>query len=834
MTYKEKQNHENTKVRRKHENILNFHLFRIFRTFVFHLLTLNCPVKSRIPGEKDMPTSYKQPLDKISDLADLLVYRAELHSDKTAYIFLKDGETEECRITYQELDSRARAIAARLQTLGIAGERALLLYPPGLDYIAAFFGCLYAGVIAVPLYPPHPSRPERTLPRIMGVIKSARPCISLTVSSIFAAISPFFLKIPGGKKIRWLVTDEIEGDAGASDWRKPSINGDTIAFLQYTSGSTGDPKGVMVSHENLLCNSELIHNAFRNPDNAHGVIWLPPYHDMGLIGGILQPLYRGFPATIMSPVAFLQKPLRWLQAISRYKGTASGGPNFAYDFCVAKISPEDRESLDLSSWEIAFNGSEPVRAETMERFARAFQVCGFRKEAFYPCYGLAEATLFVSGGDKNELPVIAAYNGAALEKHQAIPCAQHEQTARTLVGCGKISPEQQLVIVNPETLRPCAPDEIGEIWISGDSIAKGYWQHPEETEETFHAYLSDTGEGPFMRTGDMGFVQKGEIFVTGRRKDLIIIRGRNHYPQDIEATVEQSYPMMRPGCAAAFSVETDGEEQLVITAEIERRISQRRREPDKNYQEKDRRGTDRRQPEVDTWLSPDVRQPVIFDEAVEAIRRAVSEHHELQTYSVLLLKPGTIPKTSSGKIQRHLCREGFLNKTLDAVGGGIPEKTGISADSLQAGIDSSLTALRSAPPEAVALLIKSYLKYLAAKVLKTDPLRLDLTEPLTNLGIDSLKAVELQHSVEADLGIACPMLRFLEGPSIEQLTIELRIEKLRIEKYLPISQFSILNSQFSPLSHNQKSLWFMYQLAPESAAYNLFFAVRIRTAGGIS
>jgi amino acid adenylation domain-containing protein len=775
-----------------------------------------------------MPALFEQPLDKISDLADLLTYRADLHPDKTAYIFLKDGEDEECRVTYQELNRRARAIAVRLQSIGIAGERALLLYPPGLNYVAAFFGCLYAGVIAVPLYPPHPARPERMLSRILGVIQNAQPCISLTISSIFAAASPFFSKIPGGKNIRWLVTDDISADTD-SNWRKPAINGDSIAFLQYTSGSTGDPKGVMVSHKNLLCNSALIHNAFQNPDNAHGVIWLPPYHDMGLIGGILQPLYRGFPATILSPVAFLQKPLRWLQAISRYRGTVSGGPNFAFDFCVQKISPEDRENLDLSSWEIAFNGSEPVRAETMARFADAFRDCGFRKEAFYPCYGLAEATLFVSGGAKTELPVIAAYNSTALEKHQAVACSRHEENAQTLVGCGRISPELKAVIVNPETRRCCAPDDIGEIWISGDSIAKGYWQNPEETRETFHAYLSGTGEGPFLRTGDMGFVQKGELFVTGRRKDLIIIRGRNHYPQDIELTVERSYSMMRPGCSAAFSVETDGEERLVVTAEIERCISQRRREPDKNYPEKDPRGTDRRQPEVDTGFSPNVRQPVNFDEAVEAVRRAVSEHHELQTYSVLLLKPGTIPKTSSGKIQRHLCKEGFLNKTLDVLGGGVSEKSGLSPDSLQASIDSSLASLRSAPPEGAALLIKSYLKYLAAKVLKTHPSRMDLTEPLTNLGIDSLRAVELQHSIEADLGIACSMIRFLEGPSIEQLAAEFMKARSEVRGQRSEEKSSHPLPLTSHLSHNQKSLWFVYQLAPESAAYNLFFGVRIRS-----
>ncbi len=636
--------------------------------------------------------------DNMNDLTDLVRYRACHQPISSAYIFLKDGESEAGRLTYQELDRRARIAAVRLQSVGTAGDRALLLYPPGLDYIVAFFGCLYAGIIAVPVYPPHPARPERTLPRLLGIAKNAQPHIALTLSPILAAAQPLFSKIPAAANIRWIATDD-GSDIDSSDWREPDVNRDTLAFLQYTSGSTGTPKGVMVSHGNLLHNSAMIHNSFQNKDNACAVIWLPPYHDMGLIGGIIQPLYRAFPAVIMSPAAFLQKPFRWLEAVSRYKATVSGGPNFAYDLCVHKILPEQREALDLSSWEIAFNGSEPVRPETMERFADAFHDCGFRREAFYPCYGLAEATLFVSGGVKKELPVIRSLDGNALEQHRIIPVNEEDKTARALVGCGKMPSELLIAIVKPETLRTASADEVGEIWVSGKSMAQGYWEKPEESRETFHACLSGTGEGTFLRTGDMGFIQDGELFVTGRLKDLIIIRGRNHYPQDIELTVEKSYPMMRQGCSAAFSVETEGEERLVIAAEIERRHFERRQKADGLPAESDRRSSERRLPEVDPWFSPDVRQPVDFDEAVRAIRRAVSEQHELQVYAVLLLKPGTISKTSSGKIQRHACREQFLNRSLDVVGGDIQQSRLIRADKLQEALSLSVSALRSASPE---------------------------------------------------------------------------------------------------------------------------------------
>ncbi|WP_250121428.1 fatty acyl-AMP ligase [Chroococcidiopsis sp. CCMEE 29] len=576
---------------------------------------------------------------KSATLVELLRTRGQNQPKQTAFTFLQDGETESDSLTYQELDRLSRAIAAQLQSSTVPGERALLLFPPGLEYISAFFGCLYAGVVAVPAYPP---RPNRSLARLQTIVADAQASVALTTTSILSNLERQFAQAPELKTLRWLTTNQI-GDL-AEEWQEPAVSGDTLAFLQYTSGSTAAPKGVMITHSNLLHNLGLIHQCFEHTSNSRGVIWLPPYHDMGLIGGVLQPLYGGFPVTLMSPLVFLQNPLRWLRAISRYRATTSGGPNFAYDLCVRKITPEQLTTLDLSSWEVAFNGAEPIRHETLEQFAATFEPCGFRRQAFYPCYGLAEATLIVSGGLKIAQPVVKTVQTAALEQNRVVQADAEVDNTRTLVGCGQALRYQQIAIVHPEKLTQCADGQVGEIWVSGPSIAKSYWRKPEETQRTFHAYLADTGEGPFLRTGDLGFLEDGELFVTGRLKDVIIINGCNHYPQDIERTVEQSSPSIRQNCCAAFSVDIGGAEKLVVVAEVERRYHTRQAAYPASTA-------------ADSHL-------LETEVVIQTIRRAVSKHHDLQVHTVLLLKPGNIPKTSSSKIQRHACRIGFLNRTL--------------------------------------------------------------------------------------------------------------------------------------------------------------------------
>jgi len=575
------------------------------------------------------------PLDRLpgtffgpSNLVDLLRHRVHHQPDAVAFTWLVDGENEQVHLGYRELDRQARAIAAWLQLKELSGQRALLCYPPGLEFVSAFFGCLYAGVVAVPVYPP---RRNQLHNRIQAIAEDAEAQVALTTDVVLKRIRPLVERSPGLRDLKWLASCHVP--AGMEDqWEAPKVFGDTLAFLQYTSGSTGRPKGVTLSHANLMHNSALIAHCFEHTRSGLGVFWLPSYHDMGLIGGILQPLFIGRPNVMMAPMAFLQRPYRWLAAISRFGGTTSGGPNFAYDLCVRKIPPKDRATLDLSSWQVAFNGAEPVHAETLDRFCEAFGPCGFRPEAFYPCYGLAEATLIVSGGYARQPPTIRAFDAAGLARREVIQRDPEDAAARRLVGCGEALPDGSIVIVDPETRTRLPPQRIGEIWTSSPSIARGYWKRPDETRETFHAYLADSGDGPFLRTGDLGFLIDGELFVVGRIKDVLIVRGLNHYPQDIEATVEKCHPLLRPGCAAAFAVETGDQEELVVLCEVERR-GQR-----------------------------DL--PPIF----AAVRRAIADEHEIAVSSIVLLKAGSIPKTSSGKIQRHACRDAYLEGSLAVVG----------------------------------------------------------------------------------------------------------------------------------------------------------------------
>jgi 8-amino-7-oxononanoate synthase/acyl carrier protein len=563
-------------------------------------------------------------------LVELLRHRAAYQPWDCAYRFLVDGESEEVSFTNHELDRQARAIAAKLQEQDLAGERAVLLYPPGLDFIAAFFGCLYAGTIAVPAYPP---RMNRSLYRIQVIAADAEAKIALTTRGVLDRVQPMARETEFLREMKWLATDEVENGA-ESAWRDPRVRSSTLAFLQYTSGSTGTPKGVMLSHANLLHNSALISHVFEHTRSGTGVFWLPSYHDMGLIGGILQPLYVGRPNVLMSPMAFLQRPIRWLRAITKYNGTTSGGPNFAYDLCVDKVTDDQLAELDLSSWLVAFNGAEPVRPETLDRFCERFGPVGFRREAFFPCFGLAEGTLMVTGGMRTEEPVIVWADARSLESGAVEIVAEGAPGSRRLVGSGENLPDQEVLIVDPQENTRLPECRVGEVWTRGPSIAGGYWNRPDETQYTFGAMLA-TGEGSFLRTGDLGFMKDGELFVTGRLKDLIIVHGLNHYPQDLELTAQRSHPALRAGSGAAFAIETDGQQKLILVHEMERK-------------EKD-----------------DVLR--VAAEAVAAIRREIARNHELVVDGVALIRSGSIPKTSSGKIQRHACRRAYLDDTLSVI-----------------------------------------------------------------------------------------------------------------------------------------------------------------------
>jgi amino acid adenylation domain-containing protein len=738
---------------------------------------------------------------EFSTVVELLRYRSSRQAKQLSYTFLSDGETESDRLTYQELDRSSRAIASQLQSLGLSGERALLLYPPGLEYLAAFFGCLYAGVVAVPAYPP---RNQRNTPRILAILEDAQAAIILTTSSLLSQVQSLFADKFDIDHIHWLATNNLAPGI-EEGWQEPLINIDTLAFLQYTSGSTGTPKGVMLSHGNLLHNAVVTRQYMEHSSNSKFVTWLPVYHDMGLIGGVLQPLYGGFPCIMMPPAAFLQRPYRWLEAISRYRGTTSGAPNFAYELCIEKITAEQRSTLDLSSWNIAFNGAEPIRQETLERFAHTFAECGFRPEAFYPCYGMAEATLMVSGSVKNALVTTKTLQKTALESNHIVDAAANEENSIALVSCGRVVPQQQIIIANPETLTRCEPNEIGEIWVSGPSIGHGYWNRPEETEQTFHAYLQDTGvqrsahensealatagaSGSFLRTGDLGFLHNGELFITGRAKDLIIIRGRNLYPQDIELTAERSHKTLRATSVAAFAVEVEQEECLVVVQELEFRAK------------------------------PNI------DEVPAAIRQAITEEHEVQVYAVVLIKAGTIPKTSSGKIQRRATKAGFLAGTLEVVGSSILEIT----ETTEAEDCLTRTELLAVEAEQRQQLLNSYLQKLVARVLKVTPSHIALEQPLSSLGLDSLKVFELKNLIEVDFRVTISVADFFDGAGIAELTIQIldQVNRNLTSVYLPISKVETATNQH-PLTCTQQQLWFINQLQPGTATYNIPVAIHL-------
>ena len=638
---------------------------------------------------------------------ELLRKKALAHPERRAYTFLTDGETEEVHFTCEDLDRRARAIAATLQDAGARGERVLLLYPPSLEYIAAFFGCLYAGAVAVPVYPP---RLNQNLVRLQSIIEDSQPALTLTTSSSLSRSAAQFDKTPILKNLRYLATDSID-DELTDHWREPNITSESLAFLQYTSGSTSEPKGVMVSHGNLLHNAEMMKHACPHPPNAVFVSWLPLYHDMGLIGNVLQSLYFDASCVIMSPTAFLQRPFRWLDAISRYQAHTSGAPNFAYDLCVRRITATERATFNLSSWKVAFNGAEPIFRETIERFSETFAPCGFRREAFFPCYGLAEATLFVSGGPKESAPQIKATDPGALKQNRISD--RSDEKAQFLVGCGQTLPQNKIVITDPETLLPCEPEQIGEIWLSGPSVAQGYWNRVEENEQCFRAYHADGDDGPYLRTGDLGFIENGELFIAGRLKDLIIVRGLNHYPQDIEQTVEQCSPALRSGCGAAFSVEIAGEERLVVVQEVAAR-----------------------------------RDGVDLSAVVESIRESVTLNHDLQVYAVVLIEPGSIPKTSSGKIRRRACRQAFLEGSLEVV-----ELSKLADTASTPAPDISRELVISTPSEERKALVELYLEHYVRRLFRLSESEVPRHESLSKLGLDSLVAFELSTDIATNLGV---------------------------------------------------------------------------------
>ena len=714
------------------------------------------------------------------------------------YTFLADGEEESERLTYADLDRRARAIAATLEAehepprTGLP-PRALLFFHPGLEFVEAFFGCLYAGIVPVPAYPPRGARPRGA---VGAIAADARPDLVLTTGALLGRREALLDHLPDLARASWAATREIPDEA-AGRWREPPLTGDSLAFLQYTSGSTSTPKGVEVTHRNLMANQEMIRQAFGHDERSVVVGWLPLYHDMGLIGNILQPVYAGGRCHLMAPVAFLQQPLRWLQAIDRYRATTSGGPNFAYEHCLRRVDPAQAAKLDLTCWTTAFNGAEPVRAETLERFAQTFAPAGFDPGSFFPCYGLAEATLLVTGGDRGG-PV-------RTREHPSTPApsdrsaTEKPRKAQRLVGCGRPWMGQVVRIVDPRSRRPVPDGAEGEIWVAGPAVARGYWGRRDETRRTFRAELATSDnsqektQGPFLRTGDLGLFDHGELYVTGRWKDLIILRGRNHYPQDFELSAEDAHPGIRAGCGAAFGVVVDGEERLVLVVEVERRPAG---------------------------------GPIDPEAVADAVRQAVAEDHEVAVHEVVLVRAATIPKTSSGKIRRRTCREQYLDGRLKVVATSASPGESPSREARPEGrIEPA--ALRSLGPEARRRALETWVRGQTARLAGRPAERIEPRTSLLAQGLDSLSLVELQHRAETDLGLVLPWSGLLEDASPADLAARLAEELEsgnRGEPALPPLERTRETAGEHALSSGQRALWTLTRLAPRATAYHLALA----------
>ncbi len=663
------------------------------------------------------------------NLIDVLRHHARERPDQPAFVFLRDGRSDDIILTYAQVDRRARAVAAHLQGMDLAGRCVLLAYPQGLDFITGFLGCLYAGCTAVPTSLPH----RRTLDRFFAIAADAGARLVLSTAPAVAQYRNMTVMgtaaTATGTPIQWHATDEIP-EALADQWRMPSLAPETLAMLQYTSGSTSEPKGVMLSHANLMHNTWAIHRAFGMGCDT-GVFWLPAYHDMGLVGGILEPLLAGLTSVLMAPAAFLQQPIAWLAAISKYRATISGGPNFAYDLCVRKITDKQRATLDLSRWSLAFVGAEPIEPGTLESFAAAFAPCGFDRGAFYPCYGLAEATLMVSGAARGGGPTIRAFDNAALAGHRVMPVPDDAGSARRFVSCGVPIGDLRVRIVDAQTCTPVALGQAGEIWVAGASVGQGYWHKPQQTRQTFHAHLSDTGEGPFLRCGDLGFLHEGQLYVTGRRDDLIIVRGLNHHPQDLEATARESHPVLGGGFGAAFAVEEHGTRRLVLVQEVARNG-------------------------VGDWAV-----------VLAAARAAVLERHGLALHTIALVRWGTIPKTSSGKVQRRACRKAFLAgefRVLAKDQSAVMESSASATTPPQSSVvgDSTSAIRYPTPQSSQSVVLATVLQHAVA--LGGAALS-DVTPdtPLTALGLDSLQRVELAAMLEKTFACHLPDTEF--GPA---------------------------------------------------------------------
>ncbi len=645
-----------------------------------------------------------------TSLVDLLEKKAERNPDFPLYTFIHRKIQENKSLTYRELAEQAKKIASVLHEVTHPGDRVLIIYPPGLDFIAAFFGCLYAGTIAVPSNPP---ATKEWADKFQHIIKNSGARVVLTTQELMLLIKKLNDHDEDYEKIRFIITEDW---INAMDtWRHPSLTENHIAFLQYTSGSTGKPKGVMISHDNLLHNLSIIEKASSITEEDISVSWLPHFHDMGLIGGILQPAFSTIPVKLMSPLTFLQRPAIWLETMSYHRATATVAPNFAYDLCTSKVTEEEKSRLDLSSLQFVMSGAEPIRKRTIERFIQRFAGCGFSPEVFYPCYGLAESTLMVTGGSRKQGISSQWVDKKTLNQDKVLYCDETHPDARSLINCGQSNEGSSLAIVNPETLQECPERVVGEIWVAGKSVAQGYWQLPQETKHYFNAHLANK-EHSFLRTGDLGYLDQGSLYVTGRLKDLIIIRGRNYYPHDLEDTLHACHPYLREHCCAIFSVEEKDHELLVIIQEIKKNV-----------------------------------QELNSEEIIRTLRSNLLQTHGIDADVVVLVGRNSVPKTTSGKTQRLLCKKKYLEDGLDI----------ICIDKIAK--DESMEPLKAIDAEAseIALMLKP--------IFNRDLTGLDKEKKLSELGLSSVKLGALHSVLSTCSDKEIPIEFLLRDPSLSEI-----------------------------------------------------------------
>ncbi len=642
--------------------------------------------------------------------------------DHVVFRFLSDGVNESESLTFKQLETRSKALGTVLQNYGAKGDNVLLLFQPGLSYVASMFACFYSGFVAIPAYPP---RRNKGIDRIYTIIEDSGANICLVSQNVYNDIQRNFPNDKLLSQINWIIYEEIS-DKMAFKFMETNIIPSDIALLQYTSGSTGNPKGVLVTQLNLLYNSENIRQAMGLDRETVGVHWLPIFHDMGLIGGLLQVAFLGAVNIGMPPTEFLKRPVNWLKAIDKYGGTNGGGPDFTYNYCSQKITNEECSDLNLSTLKVLYSGSEQIRKSTFKEFSHKFAISKFREEQFYPCYGMAETTLIVTGGYYKSLPKYLKVDSKALSINQVIILDEHSEEGTELVGCGHTWMETVVEIVDPFSMKRMSKNEVGEIWVSGPTVAEGYWNKPEETKRVFGAKISDTNEGPFLRTGDLGFFHDNELYITGRIKDLIIIRGVNYHPNDIEFSIQNVISELRHNGGAAFSITDDNVEKLVVVQELER-----------------------------TAL-----RNVDHDRIIESVREVISTEHLLDVHSVVLINTGSISVTSSGKIQHRQTKYEYLHGDLNIVASWEKQKS--NADVIA--IVTETTPSEEAIKEWVINWIMRNQNFQRKEV--------DLNKNLMSYGIDSLAAVTLETEISIQFGFQWHISSFMLNPTINKLASE--------------------------------------------------------------